>query len=41
MKLSKVLQVALRLNEELLENRVLANDDRDAAEHTAAIIIGK
>ena len=35
----EVLQRALRLNEELVENRVLANDDRNAAEQAA--IIGK
>ena len=32
----EVLQRALRLNEELAENRLLANDDRDAAEQAAA-----
>jgi hypothetical protein len=37
----EVLQRALRLNEELAENRLLANDDRDAAEQAAAIITGK
>jgi hypothetical protein len=37
----EVLQRALLLNEELGENRVLANDDRDAAEQAATIIIGK
>ena len=34
-------QRALRLNEELAENRLLANGDRDAAEQAAAIITGK
>jgi hypothetical protein len=38
---NEVLQRALRLNDELVENRVLANDDRDAAEQAAAIISGK
>jgi hypothetical protein len=37
----EVLRRALRLNEELAENRLLANDDRDAAEQAAAIIAGK
>ena len=37
----EVLQRAVLLNEELVENRVLANDDRDAAEQAAAIISGK
>ena len=37
----EVLQRALQLNEELAENRLLANDDRDAAEQAAAIIVGK
>ena len=40
MKLSKSCS-ALRLNGELAENRVLANDDRDAAEQAAGIIPGK
>jgi hypothetical protein len=39
MKLSK--SCALRLNEKPAESRVLANDDREAAEQAAAIIIGK
>jgi hypothetical protein len=38
---SRSLRRALRLHEELEENRVLANDDRDAAEQAATIIIGK
>ncbi len=37
----EVLQRALRLHEERAENRVLANDDRDATEQAAAIITGK
>jgi hypothetical protein len=37
----EVRQRALRLNEELAENRLLANDDRDAAEQDATIITGK
>jgi hypothetical protein len=37
----EVLQRAVRLNGELAENRVLANDDRDAAEEAAPIINGK
>ena len=37
----EVLQRALRLNEGLGEDPVLANDDRGAAEQAAAISIGK
>jgi len=36
-----VLQRTVPLNEEAEESRVLANDDRDAAERNAAIITGK
>jgi hypothetical protein len=32
---------ALLLHEELAENRLMANDDRDAVEQAAAIITGK
>jgi hypothetical protein len=37
----EVLQRAVLRNEEPAESRVLANDDREAAEQAAAIIIGK
>lgn len=37
----EALQRALPLNEELEEYRVMANDDRSAAERTAAIVTGK